>query len=69
MTFKVRDPIRNKIEIHNKIIVQVKLFIYLGNTISYETKLDIDKKLNNYLKIKGILNNVFRYKKPLRKQE
>jgi hypothetical protein len=28
--------------------------------ISYERELDIDNKLNNYLKITGVLNNVFR---------
>jgi len=27
--------------------------------ISYEGELDIDNKLNNFLKITGILNNVF----------
>jgi len=38
--------------------------------ISYEGELDTDNKLNNFLKITGILNNVFRpQKKPLRKQE
>jgi len=38
--------------------------------ISYEGELDIDNKLNNFLKITFILNNVFRpQKKPLRKQE
>jgi len=36
--------------------------------ICYEEELDIDNKLNNFLKITGILNNVFRpQKKPLRK--
>jgi len=50
-------------------IEQVSLFNYLGNMISYEGELDIDNKLNNFLKITGILNNVFRpQKKPLRKQ-
>jgi hypothetical protein len=29
--------------------------------------MDIDNKLNNYLRITGILNNVFRPKKPLKK--
>jgi len=28
--------------------------------ISYEKELDTDNKLHNYLKITGILNNVFR---------
>jgi len=37
--------------------------------ISYKKELDIDKKLYNYLKITGILNNVFGHKKLLRKQE
>ena len=38
--------------------------------ISYERELDIDKKLHNFLKNTGILNNVFRPQKtPLRKQE
>jgi hypothetical protein len=35
--------------------------------ISYETELDIDNKLNSYVKITDILNND--YKKPLRNQE
>ena len=36
--------------------------------ISYEGKLDIDNKLNNFLKITGILNNVFRLQKTLKKK-
>jgi len=51
----------------NKIIEQVNLFNYLENMISYERELDIDNKLNNYLKITGILNNVFRPQKTLKK--
>ena len=35
--------------------------------ISYEKELDIDNKLHNYLKITGILNNVFRLQKALKK--
>jgi len=37
--------------------------------ISYEKELEIDNKLHKYLKITGIINNVFRPQKPLRKQE
>jgi len=59
MAFKGRDPVRTKIVIDNKIIEQVNLFYYLGNMISYEGELNIDNKLNNFLKITGILNNVF----------
>jgi hypothetical protein len=64
---KGRDPVRNKIVIDNRIIVKVNSFNYVGNMISCVKELDIDKKLHNYLKIIGILNNVFRPKKTLQK--
>jgi len=51
--------VRNNIVIDNKIIEQILSFNYLGN-ISYVGELDIDNKLNNFFKITGILNNVFR---------
>ena len=35
-------------------------FNYLGNMITYGGEFDIDIKLNIFLKITGILNNVFR---------
>jgi len=35
--------------------------------ISYEKELDIDNKFHNHLKITGILNNVFRAQKTLKK--
>ena len=57
---------RTKTVIDNKIIEKVNLFNYLGNIISYEGELDIDNKLNNFLKITGILNNVFRTQKTLK---
>jgi hypothetical protein len=63
LAFKGRDTVRTKIVIDNKIVEQVKSFDYLGNMISCERELDIDNKLNNYLKITDILNNVFRPQK------
>jgi len=54
------------IVIDNKSIEQINLYNYVGN-ISYEGELDIDNKLNNFLKITGILNNVFRPQKILKK--
>jgi hypothetical protein len=63
MAFKGRDPVRTKIVIDNKTVEQVKSFNYLGNMISHERELDTDNKLNKYLKITGILNNVFRPQK------
>ena len=65
----ILDAVRTKILIDNKIMEQVTSFNYLGNMISYKKELDIDNKLHNYLKITGIINNVFRPQKPLRKQE
>ena len=64
MAFKGRDPVRTKIVIDNKFIEQVNSINYLGNMIK---ELDIDNKLHNYLKITGILNNVFRPQKNLKK--
>ena len=59
MAFKGRDSVRTKIVIDNKIIEKVNSFNYLGNMTSYEKELDIDNKLHNYLKITGVINNVF----------
>ena len=67
MAFKGRDPVRTKIVIDNKIIEQVKMFNCLEDMISYGKQLDIDNKLHNYLKITGIINNVFRPQKTLNK--
>jgi fructose-1,6-bisphosphatase len=50
MAFKGRDPVRTTIVVDNKIIEQVKSFNCLGSMISYESELDIDNNLNNYLK-------------------
>jgi hypothetical protein len=63
MAFKERDPVRTKVVTENQIIQQVNFFTYLGNMISYEGDLDIDNRLNNFLKITGILNNDFRPQK------
>ena len=68
MAFKGLDSVRTEIVIDNKIIEQVNFFNCLGNMISFERELDIDNKLNNYLKITGILNNVFRPQKILKKK-
>jgi hypothetical protein len=69
MAFRGRDSVRIKIVIDNKITEQVNSFNYLGNMIFYDKELEIDNKLHNCLKITGILNNVFKPQKLLRKQE
>ena len=49
------------------IIEQVYSFKYLGNLISYKKEVDIDNKLNSYLKITGTINSVSRPQKALKK--
>ena len=39
----------------------------IRNLISYKDEVDIDNKLNNYLKVTGIINNTFRQQKTLKK--
>ena len=56
--FKGKEPGRSKIVTDNKITEQVYSFNYLRNLISYEKEMDTDNKLNNYLKITGIINNI-----------
>ena len=67
MAFKGQDSITSITVIHNKITEQVSSFKYSGNLISYEKEVDNDNKLNNYLKIRGIINNTFRAQKTLKK--
>jgi len=63
VAFKGPVPVRTKTVIDKKIIEQVNLYNCLENMISYEKELYIDNKLHNYLKITGILKNVFRPRK------
>jgi hypothetical protein len=45
----------------------VNSFNYLGNLISCDKEEDIDSELNNKLQITGMINNVFRAQKTLKK--
>jgi uncharacterized ubiquitin-like protein YukD len=49
----------SNIEIVNKII-QVNVFNYLGCSLSYEGEKDIDIKISKFLKIKGLINTIFK---------
>jgi hypothetical protein len=60
MELKRRDPVRSKTVIDNKIKEKVNCFNCLENLIFYEKGVGIDNKLNNYLKITDIINNMFR---------
>ena len=48
-------------------VEQVNSFDYLGNLITFDKEVDFDNKLNNYLKITGIINNMFRSQEALKK--
>jgi len=63
VAFKGRDPVRSKIVIDDKIVEQVNSFKYLGNLITYEKEVDIRNVWNEYLKITGIIKNMFRPQK------
>lgn len=64
--WNLKDPVRRKILIDDKIIKRVNSFNNLGYLISYEKEIDINNKLNNYLKITGFINNKFRLQKTLK---
>jgi hypothetical protein len=60
MAFKGREPVRSKICINNKTLEQVNTFYYLGYYLSYEEEKDMNMKITNFLKITGIINQIFK---------
>jgi hypothetical protein len=61
MTLKERETVRSKIVMDNRMKEQVCSFNCLGNLVSCEEEeVDIDSKLNDCLKITGIINSTFR---------
>jgi len=67
MAFQGQEPVISKTDTENKIIEQVNSFNYLGSLMAHEKETDIDNKMNNYLRITGIINNMFRPQKTLKK--
>ena len=63
MAFKGKDAARSKIIVSEKIIEQVNNFRYLGVDMSYNRELDIQNKLNKFLKITGLINRVLNVNK------
>jgi hypothetical protein len=60
MAFRGREPIRSKICINNEILKQQNTFNYLGCNISYEREKDMNTKAANFVKVLGILNQIFK---------
>ena len=67
MAFEGRHSVRSKIVIDNTIIEEINSFNCLGDFIAYEKEVDVDNNLNNQSKIAGIINNMFRPQKTLKK--
>jgi hypothetical protein len=44
-----------QLEVNNKIVEEVNSFNFLGNLTSCEKEVEIDKKLNNYLKKQALV--------------
>jgi hypothetical protein len=60
MAFRGKEPKRSKIVIDNKSVELMNTFNYLGTSVSYENKKDIDSKISTFIKITGMINNIFK---------
>jgi hypothetical protein len=60
MAFRGMKPIRSKICINNKTLKQQNTFNYLGYNISYEGGKDLNIKATNFVKVLGIINQIFK---------
>jgi hypothetical protein len=60
MAFRGMEPIRSKICINNKTLKQQNTFNYLGYNISYEGEKDLNIKAANFVKVLGIINQIFK---------
>jgi len=69
MAFQGQEPDRNKMVVVNEIREQVNSFNYFGNLISYLRDVYVDNKLNNHLKITGVMTICLDDRKLRRKQE
>jgi hypothetical protein len=60
MAFRGMEPIRSKMCINNKTLKQQNTFNYLGHSISYEGEKDLNIKAANFVKVLGIINQIFK---------
>jgi hypothetical protein len=54
------EPVISKICFNNKTLKQQNTFNYLGYTISYEGEKDLNIKAANFVKVLGIINQIFK---------
>jgi hypothetical protein len=60
MDFRGMEPIRSKICINDKTLKQRNTFNYVGYNISYEEEKDLNIKVANFVKVLGIINQIFK---------
>jgi hypothetical protein len=60
MAFRGMEPIRSKMCIINKTLKQQNTFNYLGYNISYGGEKDLNIKVANFVKVLGIINQIFK---------
>jgi hypothetical protein len=60
MAFTGMEPIRSKACINNKTLKQQNTFNYLGYNISYEGEKDMNIKAANFIKVLGIISQIFK---------
>jgi hypothetical protein len=60
MAFRGMEPIRNKICINNKILKQLIIFNYFRYNIPYEGEKDLNITTLNFVKVLGIINQIFK---------
>jgi hypothetical protein len=60
MAFRGMEPIRSKTCINNKALKQQNTFNYLGYNIFYEGEKDFYIKVANFVKVLGIINQIFK---------
>jgi hypothetical protein len=60
MAIRGMEPIRSKICMNNKTLKQQNTFNYLGYNMSYEGEKDLNIKAANFVKVLGIINQIFR---------
>jgi hypothetical protein len=60
IAFRGMEPIRSKICINNKTLKQQNTYNYLGYNISYEGEKYLNIKAANFVKVLGIINQIFK---------
>jgi hypothetical protein len=60
IAFRGKKPIRSKMCIKNRILEQDNTFNYSGCNISYEGEKDLNLKITNFVKVVGIMNQIFK---------